>query len=475
MPQPPRAVTMIEPAVEGDSGAGMSATLAMLANIDLAGSLQTLCDQVNAQHESLREQVSAQQSLADARHKEILASQSALKGWILRSVSFEEQIASLEDRILTLERRDASRESKLSLKDSPAPIEGSAVVQVESNKESQRPEEKMSLQHSLSARFVDMEYKIQPSIWDASMLIFFRFPPESSPLGGFADKLALLITFCTNLCIQVTLVLSIYLGMLDFGPEVESPTLLGDYRASLDLMPPKLVNGINVPMAELFCNIDLWGWEQSVFEDLYKYTRPSFSFSRLEIPGKWLSFLGMCVWVCNIFSDYEAMVMHLRGILDMPASLDSPEVSRISGQPSGKGFQVEGVSRRTRIGMLLLIITPRFLINVSLLYVGCKYIAQTYVFSDIVLNCVAIMFVLMMDEILHDVFLPKPIRNVVVSFSPIPVRSFTLDGRWGGLDIGDGIRWLLMFIVLVGSWYVWLKPTVEDLKHAVGMLCPMSV
>jgi hypothetical protein len=323
--------------------------------------------------------------------------------------------------------------------------------------------------HHIFKRDGTFEYEVESSVWDSSMFIFFQFPKKDTDgkemtIGNVTDKLALFITFCANMAMQLTLIMSIYLGMLNRKTNIDQDDLdqMVMYRERNEKI---FLPGYDVSVADLLCERDLWSWEEDKYFDLYAYTRPSFSFWSEEIPGPCLAYLGMAVWVCSIFSDYDSMMMQFRGII---AIAHGPR-SELALSEDGKRIKAHTVTRCHRTLMFLFILWPRLCINFGLLCVGLEYIAKTFAFSDIVLNCVALMFVLDMDEILHHVLLPKSIRKAIENFEPIKISRIRI---LHDVEVGDALRWLLIAICMTCAWHFSLKPHVIIFQGAVQRLCP---
>merc|ERR1712039_1020051 len=61
--------------------------------------------------------------------------------------------------------------------------------------------------------------------------------------------------------------------------------------------------------------------------------------------------------------------------------------------------------------------TPKFLISLYLLYLGCEWLTATMSFEKLVLNTVALEFVLRIDELLYKVFFPIHYRKLVADIN----------------------------------------------------------
>merc|ERR1712193_422671 len=91
------------------------------------------------------------------------------------------------------------------------------------------------------------------SVWDASMIIFFITPP-SHRLGGYAERGALIFTYVANIFMQIMLIVSIYLGMLDRAYEDDEVTDMKVFKAQ------------QPNMTSLICQMKSWSWEQTDYK-----------------------------------------------------------------------------------------------------------------------------------------------------------------------------------------------------------------
>lgn len=316
----------------------------------------------------------------------------------------------------------------------------------------------------------DLEYTFSASVWDASLVLFFRFM-ENMQVGSCTDKLSILIAYAGTMFMQFTLIMSIYIGILD-GPFPE--WTLREMRNWRENQANQTVmhywsNGSarTTNQATLMCENKLWSWEQTVFNDAYDYTRPKFDFGRSTIPGTWLGFLCVTVWVCCVFKDFERWTIMLRALIAMHMGVDS--VIEKSVGIEKYSARVHSASFFTRLAILVFVMIPRFFVISALLYVGCKWISQTHLFEDIIINCVALMFVLNLDELLYVVILPAAVRKTVEGLEPIPLTRFIL---LGDVEIADLIRWILIATVLFASYYTFLDPFFFTLEDVTTTLCP---
>merc|ERR1712107_68861 len=74
---------------------------------------------------------------------------------------------------------------------------------------------------------------------------------------------------------------------------------------------------------------------------------------------------------------------------------------------------ITALTRTTRWLLYVLVCIPKLLISVYLLSLGCEWLSTTTNFEALVMNCVAMEFVLHIDELLFIAFLPMGYRRQV--------------------------------------------------------------
>jgi len=72
--------------------------------------------------------------------------------------------------------------------------------------------------------------------------------------------------------------------------------------------------------------------------------------------------------------------------------------------------RVVALIRMARVSVYILIIIPKIIIAVVVLALGCKWLAATESFSDLILNALALEFVIGIDELMYESFVPEAMR-----------------------------------------------------------------
>lgn len=128
----------------------------------------------------------------------------------------------------------------------------------------------------------------------------------------------------------------------------------------------------------------------------------------------------MFMWTARMVGELRSIerlgrdVYTVRGLKDketfenmMVEQKDDPD----DDEPSQ--YHVVALTKPVRASIFLTVIVPKFLIAVLLLYIGCQWLCATESFSDLILNALALEFVIAVDELMYDVFAPAVLQDWV--------------------------------------------------------------
>ena len=144
-------------------------------------------------------------------------------------------------------------------------------------------------------------------------------------------------------------------------------------------------------------------------------------------------------------------------------------VARLHGQTTG----VDADGRLTSIGTARLlwfsmVQAVRLLIAAGLCYGGSYFIAHTIALGDLILNCIALEFVLEVDELLYNAFAPMKLKVAMTKAAELdlpPLRTFH------GLDLPPVFR-LCSTLVLIGIMVgTNIAPQTQFLTDAGDAMC----
>ena len=126
--------------------------------------------------------------------------------------------------------------------------------------------------------------------------------------------------------------------------------------------------------------------------------------------------------------------------------------------------------------LLTLVAFPRMMVACSLMVTGTRYLANTLNLSDLILNAVALAFILDLDELIESAFMPRRPRFLLDKLGTLPISRPFFPGlehlkvgknerMWNALQIA------LLIVGLILSWYLLLQPLHQTVDLALDILC----
>merc|ERR1719284_1191152 len=111
---------------------------------------------------------------------------------------------------------------------------------------------------------------------------------------------------------------------------------------------------------------------------------------------------------------------------------------------------VNGLTWAVKGTILVLVLLPRFVITCALLWLGCRWLAATNDFSDLVLNAVAFEFLLMLKELLYHTLVPARNKRDLKNTFIRPPSRLEPAGYWAFLNTFSlalvAAAWVLYYV-----------------------------
>jgi hypothetical protein len=122
------------------------------------------------------------------------------------------------------------------------------------------------------------------------------------------------------------------------------------------------------------------------------------------------------------------------------------------------------------------VILPKLVLALMLYWRGVKWLSTTINFNDLILNAVALAFVLDFDEALFSVFVPIRIHTLIANFEPLPVGMTCSSDRLSKVRRAKpaACSFAIMIAVIVEMWFVWaiyIYPVETSVNQAKNILC----
>jgi len=352
------------------------------------------------------------------------------------------QLSEQERRIQELERR------LLFIGDSPPEAEKGEVVLMEENPESPQTNNRASM-----ARVDAATYEFDHSMWDAALLVFVNY-------SNFADMLVLLSGCALNFGLQIAFLLTIGYDMLENKYTDEKVGEMLQWRVEKGHVEANFDAGQGHTLLSKLCSRNEWTFEQDEYDLMYDYLYK-------PIPGFVLSILAIIIWVLTIMREYRRCFEQALAVIHLPAARRGKELEEnvedgtmviVGLHPAKKGIVLICLSL-FRMGVM-------FVLGV----IGCAFLAQTDGLNDLILNAVALAFVMDVDELVADVVLTERLRSTLAKLEPLSCgKILRRDAKW--IPPKDMLRYAITIGLIIFSIVYWLHPFYLSINSAALALC----
>jgi hypothetical protein len=397
------------------------------------------------------------------------------------------QLEIQQEQIRELQADALSKDQRLTASTKPpsqvrSGFEGEALEQMEAG---MRGNAQQSVEDSkgnaVSTRRITPErldeghsYQLNTSIWDS--MLFCGYPGL-----GWSVSIATLFAGICNFCLQFAFCYMIWAYMLD--PEVNSSTLdtLLKFRLSIAHNVEYADPITKQSLAQQLCNTDdkvhYAAGQLSMLKDVKTFLGGS---------GVQLMIIAEILFLCVIVQELDRIVQFANAIMSLRRSAETRVVLVDSSEHEDrcKAEDPYEFSVETRIEEITplrvyfawaCIVVPRLFIVLYLAVTGVRFIGKTHSVDDLVLNCVAIAFVMDFDEIAFEGFAPRRVQTLVSKMKPIPCVAASYHvSRPHGPVLWQITKILLVLASAVALYYLSLARFFWQLQQVDHVLCSQS-
>jgi hypothetical protein len=178
--------------------------------------------------------------------------------------------------------------------------------------------------------------------------------------------------------------------------------------------------------------------------------------------GTIMCVLAVFVWTLTISKELNSVWAWVVAVWSIPRA----EATAVSVDEGGV-IRVEALSL-SRVVCIFVVQLARLAIGVLLLWYGCLFLVYTVSVPDLLLNTVALEFVISIDELIFESLAPARVRHV---FAMVAALTVPRTRAWRGLDVRTACTSVLVVAVLVGVVVGMLFPQTSLLLQARDALC----
>jgi len=285
----------------------------------------------------------------------------------------------------------------------------------------------------------------------------------------------LYVIWVLNLFLQVTFIV-IIVFLMSQSVSLDSDVLEGllKFRLGLAHRAEYADKVTQRSMAQQLCEGDsklhLAGKQMSLYNNLVEYVRGG-------VIAQCLVVFTQFLWLCTILNDVHNTYNIFRAVcqcrigsctrlmvVDMdeddendyrPPSLFRAGTGAI--EDDGRLIDFMKVVRmvsmyRGRVAFVVFsVCLPKLLVACTLWWFGATWLANTINFSELILNGVALAFVLEFDEVLYSIFMPRRTKTLISNLEPLPIPS----RKPGSLVNGVATGFIIVIVMaIVSAFYI---------------------
>jgi len=120
------------------------------------------------------------------------------------------------------------------------------------------------------------------------------------------------------------------------------------------------------------------------------------------------------IWTARMLGELrscERLARDLHHIANLPRGGSFKDMVLEKNNDDGDEDHLVHLSCIARTTIYILVVIPKFAIAVVLLLIGCSWLAATESFSDLILNALALEFIIGVDELVYDNFAPQCMQD----------------------------------------------------------------
>jgi len=297
---------------------------------------------------------------------------------------------------------------------------GDSIMPAESvepkNGEARRPA-RGSVHYRRASEIVhgDRSYTVAESIWDVLILAW-------SPSVGWGSSLLITVAAIVNACMQVLCSIIAITALAPSG-NFTVDSVVDDaqrWRVSEAHSVDRMDKANWVSLASRVCNMDgtlIFGnMQASRLKEIGAYVGELPGVGSLGVGGT-LAIVCLAIFGLFLANELSNCILFIEALLAVPRTFKKTSI-----EWDGDALRLHSISI-WRVGFMLGMAVIRICIAMTLLYAGGKWLSNTSVLGDLLLNCAALVFVLELDELLYKSLVPGLVKGLVGRLKPVRLPS----------------------------------------------------
>lgn len=302
------------------------------------------------------------------------------------------------------------------------------------------------------------EVAIQPTVWEAALVL-------GVPSVGSLGSMSIAFSLCMNIFFQVTFCLIIWTHFLEPQfPELED---LRRWRITVGHDWENVDKTFGTSMVTRICggddSIAISNTQRTVLDHISAYTKNVYLASFMTTGSVMVS-LAIAVWTLIVLKEVWRAFHFLQALIFVPrGDTDFKEVFIDGARHS---IVIESISH-LRFFFQLFVTIMRIVVAVALMAIGSQWLALTTQIDEVFLNAVSIAFVLDVDELFFENFIPLPTKVLLSTFRALPRHTVLRHG----MDAPPVFNLIVCLGVVLLSYQFEVSPLKARMDEAHAILC----
>lgn len=144
---------------------------------------------------------------------------------------------------------------------------------------------------------------------------------------------------------------------------------------------------------------------------------------QLPLSNKQFTFVMLCTWTSTVLLDIKQTFRFAKAWWDLPNTTSKKKRLVIEVEEDRKAVVRAPLGLKAFVFIIILL--PKLCIAILTWWIGCRWLITTLHFSDVILNSVALMFILEIDELLYQTLEPHEVQEWVVMHDIVSPSIFT--------------------------------------------------
>jgi len=193
------------------------------------------------------------------------------------------------------------------------------------------------------------------------------------------------------------------------------------------------------------------------------------------------------LWALRMLQELRETNRMRRHIFDLPALPEDAGVEdmvyeSMDENSADETGEIIALNLSTRLVLLGVVILPKFIICFYLLWLGSKWLTSTESFGDLILNALALEFIIAIDELLFSCMFPEPMVLMIdrMKFAiPDKLEDLPASTEIQEKEVAASFHRSIVFVLIAFCWVVlyifWLQQVLPGYNGDLGLECPAYI